>query len=642
MKTIKHLKTKWSILFFIFGSTLSSFAQIVVNESFENTCSNSSNAFYSLCIPNWISVSGTPDNLSNFSPVTPFQGSKYAHMYAKYDYGCYPAPSRTESIALNYNFQQGKTYKITYAVRGNNTSFSAYTVTSKWILTNGLVNKSGTAFSPNEATQPIPSGSQHLPGMNSNLNTWTVNQHTFTASSNFSQLWFYLNITSTTINGSHSIMMYLDDVVIEEICTPTPTITGSSSFCEGTPINLTGNSNCTITNNVWTVMESDQFGNPIAGANEWWSPWSTGSPGVFTIPTVTNGGPNLQCGKYYLVKLAVQTANFNWIETTKVIFIKCPPSFNFKGSTSSICSGQSANLIANLTSGGSSLNYSLTWTQTNPAGGVIFSGAMASVTVSPSVTTTYTATITDNTTGCSKSQTYTVIVNNSDPSFNLTVNTVNNDFFTLSALANNQTASSIPGFGYAWFVEELDINNNSIFTFSNPNCWWQSLSTPTVYNGIDCVNNSYSGSSTIANCSNPTVGKFLYGHKYRITRAVWSNSCPWDQVSITIIPVKTQNGVELIQDESTPDFSSVLTLENKTFDNSISIYPNPSEGMFTIDLSDFESAQIEIYTVFGQKVKTFTQKKATESFDLTGCSKGIYWVKITSNGLEKRCKIILE
>ncbi|MFN6074183.1 MAG: hypothetical protein ACK46Y_01345, partial [Fluviicola sp.] len=468
--------------------------------------------------------------------------------------------SRSESIVLNYNFQAGKTYRITYAARGNNSSFIPYTVTTKWMLTNGLVNKTGGACATGEECQAIPAGSQSLPAINCNINSWTVNQHVFTPTSNLSQLWFYLNVASTTINSQHTIMMYLDDVKIEEICTPTPTITGPSAFCEGSPISLTGASNCTITNNVWTVVESDQFGTPIVGANEWWSPWAAGTPGVLNIPTVANGGPTMQCGKYYRVKLAVQTSFYPWVETTKVIFIKCPPSIKLKGSTSSICSGNSANLNASLAGGGNIANYTLTWTQTNPAGPVVYSGPFASIIVNPTVTTTYTATVTDNITGCSINVPWTVNVTNNDPSFNLSVNTSNNSYFTLSALANNQSASSIPGFGFAWFVEELDASNNAIFTFTNPSCWWQALNVPTVFNGINCVSNTYSGASTIANCAIPPVGQFLYGHKYRITRGVWSDLCPWSQTSITVTPVKTQNGIELVEDHSAPDFSGALSL----------------------------------------------------------------------------------
>jgi len=641
MKTIKHLKTKWSILFFIFGSTISSHAQIVVNQGFESNCSNPAEAFYTGCIPNWISASGSPDNLSSFG-FTAYQGSKYAHMYARYNYSCYPAPSRSESIVLNYNFQAGVTYKITYAARGNNTSFVPYTVTSKWILTNGLTNKTGGICGIGEETQAIPAGSQSLPAINCNSTSWTVNQHVFTPTVNFAQLWCYLNITSTTINGSHQFNMHIDDVKIEILCTPAPSITGPNVFCENTPISLTGASNCAITNNVWTVVESDQSGTPILGANEWWSPWATGAPGNLTIPTVANGGPTMQCGKYYRVKLAVQTANLPWTETTKVIFINCAPKINLKGSSNSICLGDYANLIANLVGGGNLANYSLNWTPINPAGPAIYNGSFASVVASPTVTTTYLATVTDNTTGCSTSQTITVNVTNNDPSFGLNVNTTNNTYFTLSASANNQNVASIPGFGFAWIVEELDVNNNAIFTFTNPSCWWIPLTTPTVFNGIDCVTNTYSGASTITNCTIPSVGKFLYGHKYRITRAVWSNACPWNQSSITVTPVKTQNGIELVEDQTAPDFSGSLTTGNLTIDNSISIYPNPSEGIFTIDLQDMENAQIEIYSAFGQKVKTMTQKQAKEAIDLTGFSKGIYWVKITSNGVEKRSKIILE
>jgi Secretion system C-terminal sorting domain len=423
-------------------------------------------------------------------------------------------------------------------------------------------------------------------------------------------------------------------------CTATlaSNFTAPSQICAGTSINVNGSlSTGSIANHYWEIVESTSTGTPIVGGYQW-NAWYAGAPSNFTIPNSNT----LACGKWYKIKLAVQNSCIPWVESSRLVYVNCPPTIKFKGSTSSICLGNSAILNASLSNGGNPANYTLTWTQTNPVGPVVYSGPFASVIVNPTVTTTYTATVTDNLTGCSTTQSFTVTVTNNDPSFSLTVNTANNSFFTLSALANNQSASSIPGFGFAWFVEELDPSNNVLFTFTNPSCWWQALNIPTVFNGIDCFTNTYSGASTIANCAIPPVGQFLYGHKYRITRGVWSDLCPWSQTSITVTPVKTQNGIELVEDHTAPDFSGSLTTGNVTIDNSISIYPNPSEGVFTIDLSDFENAQIEIYSVFGQKVKTITQKQAKEAIDLTGCSKGIYWVKITSNGVENRSKIILE
>src|SRR4051812_39582364 len=60
--------------------------QVVASESFEQSCSNSSNAFYTNCIPNWTSASGTPDNSSLLGAA--YDGSKYAHLYANYNGSC--------------------------------------------------------------------------------------------------------------------------------------------------------------------------------------------------------------------------------------------------------------------------------------------------------------------------------------------------------------------------------------------------------------------------------------------------------------------------------------------------------------------------------------------------------------------------
>jgi hypothetical protein len=650
MKISKLIKkTIYSLILIAgFSNATWSQCQLVYSEGFESTCSNYYTSFQTGCIPGWISTSGSPDTHSNFPSFSLYQGARYAHMYARYDYTCYPLLEQSEGIALNYNFQAGVTYKITYAARGSNGANPAAQVYSaNWILTNGLVNKFGGVCTAGESTPAIPSGSQGLPPTVYNINSWTVNQHTFTPTSNFSQLWFRHNITSTTFNSIATSIMAIDDIKIEIVCTPNSTISGASSFCENTPISLVGSvTNCSVTNNVWTVVESDQYGNVVSGATEWWSPWASGLPGTLNIPSASSGGPTMTCGKYYKIKLAVQNSCVAWTETSKVIYIKCPPSIKLKGSTVAICTGDNASLIANLLAGsGNPANCTLNWTPISPAGPTIYNGPMASVNVSPTQTTTYLATVTDNTTGCSTSAQWTVNVTNNDPSFTLTVNTTNSSYFTLSASANYFAGFSIPGFGYYWRVEELDASNNVIFYFNNPNCWWFPLSTPNVFSGIDCVSNSYSGASTISNCTIPAVGQFLYGHKYRITRGVWSDQCPWKQFSITVTPVKTANGIELVEDHTAPDFSALSSASieaNTALTKEVSIYPNPSTGLYTIELATTENSTIEIYNVFGAKVKTISQTAAKTKLDLTGFSKGIYWVSILSNGEQSRTKIILE
>lgn len=68
----------------------------------------------------------------------------------------------------------------------------------------------------------------------------------------------------------------------------------------------------------------------------------------------------------------------------------------------------------------------------------------------------------------------------------------------------------------------------------------------------------------------------------------------------------------------------------------LSVYPNPAKDVLNIkNAGKIES--IEIYNVVGQKVVTV---KAAETINVSGLSKGTYFLKITANGKTKNLKFI--
>ncbi len=73
--------------------------------------------------------------------------------------------------------------------------------------------------------------------------------------------------------------------------------------------------------------------------------------------------------------------------------------------------------------------------------------------------------------------------------------------------------------------------------------------------------------------------------------------------------------------------------ENSALSELISIFPNPSNGTFTLSVEGLsgDAAVIEIYNVNGQIVMTETVKTTSlvQNFDLTDFSNGVYMVKIT-------------
>lgn len=78
--------------------------------------------------------------------------------------------------------------------------------------------------------------------------------------------------------------------------------------------------------------------------------------------------------------------------------------------------------------------------------------------------------------------------------------------------------------------------------------------------------------------------------------------------------------------------------------NSVKLYPNPSKGIFKIELNEkIEKPEVEIYNSIGQLIYKNSLKENTSSIDISKFSSGYYYAVITSKG-EKiyKEKIIIE
>lgn len=327
----------------------------------------------------------------------------------------------------------------------------------------------------------------------------------------------------------------------------------------------------------------------------------------------------------------------------------CQPSFNIKGSSGTICQGNAATLNINILP--ATPSCSIVWKEISPGSTTIYSGAPVSLLVYPNVTTIYECTVTNLATGCTRTITHTITVLPTSPSFSVSTNTSNSSYFTVSAVANQLTAASVPGFGYAWVVEELNSSNAVICTFSNPSCWWfPSLSTPNPFNGVDFLSYSYSGSVTIANCAIPPVGKFLYGHRYRITRGTWSTDCAWKQQSVIIEITPSPQAIaangtneETIyySAETVEEVSNILAIMDEQKPTVI-VAPNPSEGRFTISSSATFESDLVVYDAAGQLVATsFAKGREEQEMDLQHLESGVYFIKVVINGSLHIEKIML-
>lgn len=86
-----------------------------------------------------------------------------------------------------------------------------------------------------------------------------------------------------------------------------------------------------------------------------------------------------------------------------------------------------------------------------------------------------------------------------------------------------------------------------------------------------------------------------------------------------------------------------LGIEENRNPISISIYPNPSTGLFNVDLDDVGPISLSLFSLKGQVLQTIEYQDYEDSImlDLSNFSKGIYLLKITSDKSITYKKIIV-
>jgi len=79
----------------------------------------------------------------------------------------------------------------------------------------------------------------------------------------------------------------------------------------------------------------------------------------------------------------------------------------------------------------------------------------------------------------------------------------------------------------------------------------------------------------------------------------------------------------------------------------ISVYPNPSQGKFQVDIVDSQFTNefsLEIYDIKGQKIYATTQKSQQTSvnLDLSEYPAGIYFIRLSEGNLQYKRKILIK
>jgi hypothetical protein len=86
----------------------------------------------------------------------------------------------------------------------------------------------------------------------------------------------------------------------------------------------------------------------------------------------------------------------------------------------------------------------------------------------------------------------------------------------------------------------------------------------------------------------------------------------------------------------------VAQVDESSYD--VRVYPNPSNGLFTIQIANNYNSQIDVYNMLGEQVYSSKQATTSTLIDLTGKSKGVYFyrVKTEAGSLISQGKLVLQ
>ena len=86
--------------------------------------------------------------------------------------------------------------------------------------------------------------------------------------------------------------------------------------------------------------------------------------------------------------------------------------------------------------------------------------------------------------------------------------------------------------------------------------------------------------------------------------------------------------------------ASVTATINPVASSFLTVYPNPGNGNFTVDLP--EAAQVSVYSILGDLIVTENLPKGKQPLSLTNKPAGVYYLKATSSSGQQTVKLVVE
>ena len=440
------------------------------------------------------------------------------------------------------------------------------------------------AINPTVAVQP--SITVNVAGPNSICNGQTAS---LTASGATSYTW-NTAASSASIAATLSTSTTYSVIGVTGVCanfavktitvTPNPTvsITGTTAICSGSSASLTVNGATTYT---WSTLSTNTS--------------VVVSPSATTVYSVV-GSFSTGCSQ-----LAAQTVS---VYALPVVSISGP---------SVICVGDSITLNA---------NGAATYVWDNAA-------TTASIVVSPSATASYSAVGTD-TNGCIASASTSMTVN---PVPVMSVVKTTSAVCQGDSLSFTATGADT----YSWSTGAI---TNSIVVTPTSSATYSVVGT----NTFGCISlltdsvkvNAVPVLTITGNTGTICIGETLVLNLNGAATYSWSTGASTSSISVSPSIASTYSATGTSTDAcvsaitASVQVSECTGLNAHTSATSVKVYPNPSNGEFTLELSSVNKSVITITTILGQVVLS-QEAGLIQQINLSELNKGLYFINVTEN-----------
>ena len=304
------------------------------------------------------------------------------------------------------------------------------------------------------------------------------------------------------------------------------------------------------------------------------------------------------------------------------------PTINISASSSTICAGQTSTLTANGAS-----NYA--W----------LPGAQTTtfITVNPTSTSTYTVNGSNGT--CYASQQITIYVS-APPSISssLTNTTICSGTSVNVSVTGASSYTWLPSGSNSSSVLSPNATTNYTVTGSNGSCLGNTVTFTINVNQSPSISASATPSIMCSGESSTLTANGATNYTWTPSTSLSNNNTNTvvaNPNTTTIYTVTGSNGTCASSNSITLTVNTCTGLQNINAGSGISIYPNPSKGVFNISSSS-TFMNVTIINALGQIVLEESLKSNLSTIDLSKMSKGIYYLKASTNEGTKLFKLILE